>query len=175
MKMNKMNKKAIYSEDAVLMIFNLLLLIIVAVVLVFLINIFTVNELNTQRLEAEVLKDRVLYSKNCISYYDSEIDRSYPGIIDIKKFNEATLNDCLYFKEENRNIAAKIMLTTSKNYDYKTIYYNQNWYDSWYPLVSIPGPGGTKAFAYTINVLVLSETNELKDYFLNFEILVPNS
>jgi hypothetical protein len=173
--MNKLNKKAIFSEDAVLMILNLLLLIIVAVLLVFLIGLFTVNELNVQRMEAEVLKDRILYSKNCISYYDSEIDRSYPGIIDLAKFKEESLENCLYFKEKQNNVAARISLTDAKDYEYKSVYYNKDWFENWQPLVAIPGPGGTKAFAYTLNVVVRDENENFKEYYLNFEILVPNS
>jgi len=173
--MNKLNKKGIFSEDGVLMILNLMLLIIVAVLLVFLISLFTVNELNVQRMEAEVLKDRILYSKNCISYYDPEIDRSYPGIIDAAKFKEEVLENCLYFKEEQNNIAARIFLTDANNFEYKSIYYSKNWFENWQPLIAIPGPGGTKAFAYTLNVVVRDEEGRLKDYYLNFEILVPNS
>jgi len=173
--MIKLNKKALYSEDAVLMILNLLLLIIVAVVLVFLINMFTVNELNVQGLEADVLKSRILYSKNCISFYDSDIDRSYPGIIDIKKFNEDTLNNCIYFKDENRNIAAKLILADSKNQEIKTIYYNEVWYENWLPLISIPGPGGSKSFSSDLNMVMKDETGAFKDVFLNLQIIIPNS
>jgi len=173
-----MNKKGLFSEDAVFMILNLLLLIIVAVFLVFLINLFTVQELDIQRLEAEVLKDRILYSKNCISFYDSEIDRSYPGIIDMEKFSEENLKNCLFFVEENRNIATKLTLLNPNNEEIKTIYYNKEWYDKWLPLIGIPGPGGVKDFSYTLNMIVKTNENNKEKYensFLNFEIIVPNS
>ena len=46
-------------------------------------------------LESYFLAERFLKSENCFVYYDPEIKRAYPGIIDYEKFTDAQLNNCI--------------------------------------------------------------------------------
>ena len=66
-----------------------------------------------------------LYSVNGISYYDKEINRLYPGIVDLDRFNSSILNKSIDFGEEP-HIGAKIILKNIRKEERKTVYYNED-------------------------------------------------
>ncbi len=63
-------------------------------------------------LETTIFINRFLNSPDCLAYQDKETGRTYPGIIDLKKFNDKTLEKC-YFTEDNALKAFKLILESS--------------------------------------------------------------
>jgi len=63
-------------------------------------------------LEATIFINRFLNSPECLAYQDKETGRTYPGVIDLEKFNDQTLEKC-YFTEDNTLKAFKLTLESS--------------------------------------------------------------
>jgi len=52
------------------------------------------------KIEGAVIISEAIFSPKCFSYYDKDLGRAYPGIIDLAKFNEERFNeDCFVFIE----------------------------------------------------------------------------
>jgi hypothetical protein len=45
----------------------------------------------------EIMIAKILYSPGCFTYIDEEINKPVPGTIDMKRFNNETLNQCFKF------------------------------------------------------------------------------
>jgi hypothetical protein len=90
-----MNKKGQFTDFVLSYIPKLLVVSLVFLAVVFFVNRFMITKLDVQDIEASLLVDRMIYSRNCFSYYDEEISRPYPGIIDIEKFKSETLDSCI--------------------------------------------------------------------------------
>ena len=173
-----MNKKGTFSDNILSEIPKLIILIILMVFLVFLINIFTLNKLDVQELEASLLVDRMIYSKNCILYID-DYQRPYPGIIDPERFKSVYLDECIFYEEidgENANkyTSAKLTLTNLETDEEKIIYNNEEWYNRWVGLVGGDGPGGTKRYEESNYVLIKTEEG-YKRGKIDFDVILPNS
>jgi len=155
-----MNKKAILAFNVLMTFIRILLLIIVMIVIISLIRSFFIMEVNTFNVEVELFIQRVLYSE-ALMFYDNDIDRFYPSMVDLNKFTaehvEKNLNKSIYFKN-NRKVAAKITLLdfegqpyqkssddympyeegmfpigddTSYNDNIEPVYLNKEWYNLW--------------------------------------------
>lgn len=48
----------------------------------------------TGDLESDILVERLTYSPHCLAYYDSEIKRTYPNIVEWDKLTQDNLNGC---------------------------------------------------------------------------------
>ncbi len=83
-------------------------------------NITSANTIPAN-VETTVLINRFLNSPDCFAYMDEETGRAYPGIIDIKKFDDnqikkcySTIENSLYsfrFELESTNIGYKVCST----------------------------------------------------------------
>ena len=60
-------------------------------------------------LEITILINRFLNSPDCLVYQDKETGRTYPGVINLEKFNGQTLEKC-YSTEDNDLKAFKLTL-----------------------------------------------------------------
>ena len=81
---------------------------------------FKANILYTpSNLERDLLISRFLYSPSCFVYYDGEIMRPYPLVIDLHKFDENNLNSCMRSRLDFR-------LTLSYG-NFKNIIKTENW------------------------------------------------
>lgn len=177
-----MNKKGTYSSNVILEIPKIIILVILLIFLIYLVNVFTLNRLDTQNLEASLIVDRIVYSRNCISYYDGNIDRPYPGIIDIKRFKSNILDSCIYYGKdplgediENVYTAAKVTLTDIENGEAKEIYHNKDRYENWALYVGLEGAGGTRSYKETNYVLIMNDDGEITKGKLEFDVILPNS
>ena len=74
-------------------------------------------------LENHLLVQRFLNSPFCFAFQDEEINKIYPGIIDLTKFNEDNLNKC--YNAEDTNVKA-YRLTLSYNNE-KISINTKNW------------------------------------------------
>jgi len=111
---------------------------------------------------------RLLYSPNSFSYTDNITGRTYPGIIDINRFDSDILAKAFNFSKNN--IAAKIELTNLENNEKKEIYLNQKWYERWHPL--------TKFEQYEKKIkqryVLINDNGKLKEGLLRIDVVISN-
>jgi len=175
-----MNKKAQYTGIVIGYIPKIIAIGIIFIVTVMLVNRYVLTKVDVQDLEASLLIDRMIYSKNCFSYYDNDLKRPYPGIIDLEKFTSENLDSCIFYgKDEegqlkNTYTSAKLVLKNLETDEKYSIFHNQDKYSDWYPLRGISGPGGTKLYEESNYVLIKTD-NGFEKGILNFYVILPNS
>ncbi|MFH2028191.1 MAG: hypothetical protein ABIJ08_03565 [Nanoarchaeota archaeon] len=129
-----MNKKAILAFDIMMWVIKLIILVTGATVVVFVIYMLVVNDVGVEHLRSQIFVERILSSPDCISYYNEDIDRVYPNIIDMAKFrNKEKLAECIDYGSK-KVIAAKITLDnldTGANIGIS--YYNEDEFNKWLP------------------------------------------
>ena len=56
----------------------------------------------TEKMSHRVLMNEMVFSPHCFAYIDPEINRAYPGTIDLSRFKDSTLyNPCgIYYKDK---------------------------------------------------------------------------
>ena len=86
-------------------------------------NITSTNKIPINT-ETTVLINRFLNSPDCFAYVDEETGRAYPGIIDIKKFNDEQIKKC-YSATDDKSYSFRFELQ-STNIDFKD-YSTPNW------------------------------------------------
>ena len=80
-----------------------------------------------------------------VLYVNEDIQRVYPGYIDESKFTEEHINSFVQFSNDQIIAAQLTLINLEKENDEGTIvYYNQEWFERWFPLAitGLPGPGG---------------------------------
>jgi len=178
--MKRMNKKGNLVFNTLMWIFKIFFVVIVLFTLVFLIRSFISTELDIFNAEADIFIQRLFMSRNGISFYDENIGRLYPGVIDKNSFLlsniEDRLNYSIYYGIENKRIAANITLMDSQG-TIRSVIYNPDYYDRWKMLVKalwIRGPGGVRPKTKEFNVLIREE-GSFKPGILKIEVIIPNS
>ena len=94
------------SQNWIIWIPTIIVFFIVIFLVVAIISIAAEKDINIEKLQQPILRQRFLYSENCLAYKQ---DRVYPGIIDLAKFNEKRLQDCFL---PNDRIGALLVLRT---------------------------------------------------------------
>ena len=167
-KMN--NKRSLISGEVIMFIPRIIFLVAVLFAFVILVKILILTAFDIMEVEAKILVERMLFSRDGIVYYDESIERLYPGVIDLDKFKEISIqtdrsytledtaksildNETIYYGSDNILIAANLTLFQEGEPDI-SVYYNKKGYDRWAPKVGFSGPGGGKKFKMTKNVLV---------------------
>lgn len=171
------SKKGEISGELILFIPRVIFLIAVLFAVVILMKTFLVTTIDVRKVESDVLVNRILYSKNGLSYYDKEIGRVYHGIIDLSKFNQFKENRVLdtasiNYGKDNPIIAAKIILKQKGKNDLE-LFYNKDRYDKWEPraLSTVTGGAGSvKSFIVKKNVLI-KDDEKLYQGLIEFQIL----
>ncbi len=74
-------------------------------------------------VEESILSQRLISSPSCFVYRD-EVNRAYPGIIDLDKFNQQNLDEC--FRLDSVNYAFRISLV-SETLDQRIELSTSNW------------------------------------------------
>jgi len=149
-----MNKRAI-SADVFSWIPKLLLLSAALLVLMGLVHLYVVTRIDTTDAETFVFINRVTFSPHGISFYDEDIGKSYPGIIDFDKFNGEVLKKSIDLPT-NRIIAARLSLNELDGKNLKDAYFNKEWYYNWLPKKHLSGPGAVTSTQKTSYVLLRS-------------------
>lgn len=121
--------KAQISLDVTRWILKIMFLVAVTVYITFVLFYFFTVRINTETLRTQILLHRFIYSTDGISYFDPEIRRLYPEIVDLNKFKSDTLSRAI----NSKYAAAKLTLRElSSNQVYK-IYYNEPEFRAWLP------------------------------------------
>ena len=176
----KRSKKGIVTFNVLHFIIRLFFLIIVMVIVVMLVRMLIVSEVDIFEAESQLFVQRLLYSQNSISYFDNELGRAYPGIINLEKFKSSTISEVFakanYYGEDNTQIAAKLKLSDKFGNEIAVADYNKLLFDRKMPIAKTfyPGPGGAKMQTRELNVLI-KDKDKLEKGTLNVEVVIPNS
>lgn len=117
MKLNKKGEMFNLTKEYMLWLVRIIVFFIVFGVIVIIIYIPISYEFKIDGLRHSLLRQHLIYDKNCLAY---ENERTYPGIIDSRNFNQANLEKC--FSSENHGTQITLR-TNSMN----TIKLNQKW------------------------------------------------
>lgn len=182
------NKRGGLAADVVLFIPRIILIIAVLFAIVILIKIFIITNVDVRQVEANVLINRLLSSKDGLSYYDEQLNRLYQGIIDLNKFKQISSSNpnildstIINYGEDNPIIAAKLTLRNIKqdnpeqNYNAEeiTLFYNKDRFDKWEPRILPTAKGGAGSFkSFKGQKYVLVKDGErLSPKILEFQVI----
>ncbi|MBS3101013.1 hypothetical protein J4204_02685 [Candidatus Woesearchaeota archaeon] len=177
------NKRAITTFEILMWVPRILFLVVVMFTVMILIRSYVATTIDTSELEANIFISRILYSPNSISYFDSDIGRTYQGVIDINKFKSQTadkfLERSVYYGDNNKEIGAKFLLRdlSSNENNEVTIYYNEDFFREQKKLADsgfTRGPGGARGYSKKYDVII-SKDNILNRGVLAIDVVVPNS
>jgi len=158
-----MNKKGFLGFDIPYFIPKIFFLVIVVLSIVFIVRGFVVTQIDTRSAEGHILINRMIYSPNGIIYYDTSIDRYYPGIIDLNNFNTERLEKTISASDY---IGAKLTLL-NKN---KTVFYNEAIYNKYFFQTTVK-EGGAKEISTKLYILI-RENEKLSSDILNVSVVV---
>ena len=117
-----MKRGSFYSSaEAIQALGKLLIIIISVVIIVYSLILYMGRDLDTDDIKSNILVSRLFYSNVCSSYNDDV--RSYPGIVDLQKFNEINLGKC--FDLIDSNIQMKYSLRDLENKVVKEVNLNK--------------------------------------------------
>ena len=169
-----MNKKGVGTGEWLEQIPYIIITIAVMIGIFLLVNMYVSIRVNIKPLQTEVLFNRIMYSPNSIMYTDNITGIVYPGVIDLDKFTNATLDNAVKYSYE-RHISAKLELYDKEKQLVKTAYLNKGWYDRLEPLTKagIKGPGSAKVYTKSIP-LIYRENQVNQPGFLRIRIIIPN-
>lgn len=175
-----MNKSALVMTTYLFIFYRFVVVLFVALAMVALVKLYVVTEINIQETHANLFIHNVLNSKNGISYYDKNIDRIYPMIIDIDDFVngdlETRLNERMDYGEQHL-MAAHFTLFTTEGDEVGSVYYNKEWYEKWIILAHTfwEGKGSAKEYPKNVTVLLLYTDGSKIPGILQFSVVMPNS
>ncbi|MBI4453245.1 hypothetical protein HY636_01235 [Candidatus Woesearchaeota archaeon] len=155
-----MHKRGQISEEVLLSIPRIIFIVAILFAVVILVKILIITNVDVRQIEANVLINRLLYSKDGFIYYDESIKRSFPGVVDLNKFKQLSAinpnwldNTAINYGLDNPIIAAKITLRSIKNDNLQenqnekdiTVFYNKDRFDKWEPrtLYTVRGGAGS--------------------------------
>ncbi len=175
------NKKCITTFEFMLWVLRIIFLVAVMFSIMILIRSYITTTIDISELQGNLLAYRMIYSPNSISNYDSEINRTYPGIIDVRRFEsqnaEKFLEKSAYYGKDSKEAGARLLLKGISNNEERTIYYNEDFFKEQKKLVDsgfTEGPGGAKGYTKKYNVVMLSK-GSLSRGMLTVDVVIPNS
>ncbi len=168
-------KKAQISADVFSWIPKIILMVAVMLAVLFLVRMFVVLAIDIKDAEVTVVMNRILYSPSGFSYKDEELNRVYPGIIDLEKFKKLnpdgkTPLDEILYHPNNRMIAAKLQLRDFENNKVAETFFNKRVYENLFPVTGIRGPSGATIKTKKVYMLY-RENDKLKQGVLTIDII----
>lgn len=178
--MKMKSKKSELSFQGVIWIPRIIFIIVSIFAVVILVNTFISKKIDIADIEADLLYQRLIYSNYGLSYYDEEINRFYPGVIDINKFAtgsiEKELENSIFYGEDNNYIGAKILLKDIKEENEYVIFYNKDFFNDKLEIynANLKGVGAVTGVERNIPILI-NEGGEFRNGFLNLLVLIQNT
>ncbi len=169
------NKKGIIDETWLFLFYRFIIVCIVALAMVLLVKTYIVTNIEIQETHANLFMYNALNVKEGISYYDSEIQRAYPGIISLDSF-QTNLDSRMDYGDHTL-IAVKLDLFDITGQLLGTTYYNQEWYERWIVLArtSWTGIGVPTEYFANKTVLIRNDDGTMKQGILQFNVVMPKS
>lgn len=176
-----MNKKGFLGVGWLFLFYRFIIVLFVAIAMVLLVKTYITTEIDIQKTQETLFIYNILNSKDGISYYDTSIERVYPGIIPVSAFLntielEEKLNNRMDYGSQHI-IASELTLLTTDGTTIGTAFYNKEWYERWIVLARTfwKGKGSTTEFNANKTVVLLYEDGTKKPGILQFSIVMPNS
>lgn len=181
--MNKINflKKGFLGEAWLFLFYRFIIVCFVAVAMVLLVKTYIVTEIDIQETQVNLFMYNILNTKDGLSYYDKDLERTSPGIIFVSDFQdtaalEEKLNSRMDYGEQHL-IATELTLFTADGEKLGTAYYNKDWWERWIILARTfwKGKGSTTEYTANKTVLLLYENGTKNPGILQFSIVMPKS
>jgi len=105
-----LNKKGVFklSKEMLLWVARIAIVFIVVFIILSLFGSYFFREIDVGEIQHYVLRERLLLSEDCLAYEDEKV---YGGIIDINKFDETRLNNCLRYRLPKGGVGIKLNLS----------------------------------------------------------------
>lgn len=160
------SKKAQTYETLMWAIPRFLFLIVVSLTILLLLRAFIVTNISIQPAEALLFINSALYGPGGFSYYDTEINRLYPGVVDQDNFNSARTKNGINYGVD-RALAAEFRIGSG------TANYNEAWFNRWIPIAKagLKGPGSIFILLKRADTV----TSQNQRITINATVLVPKS
>jgi hypothetical protein len=153
--------------------FRIGFLMIALLIFFLLISFYINNKIDTNRLQAEVLANRIIYS-DIIMYQDTDTGRVYPGIVDSNRFNDDNIGKSIDYQSK-RHAAAKMTIASNDGKITDEAYLSKAQYDNLLTL-SRGGTGTGSATEYVKQYPITYYKNGVYMYStLTLSIIIPNS
>ena len=177
--------------NEIMAIVYILFLAFATVSLVFLVRHSVRLTVDTSRTEIDSYITYLLYAKNGLSLYDEDLDRVYPGTIDLARFKEGTLESSLNFADvaaSKELPAAKLELFDLQTKETRILYWNELWYQRLDVKSGLAGTGSPNKKKKVFPVVIaqrertgssqtVSNFNNQSNYdhagLLSMEVIVP--
>lgn len=170
--------------------FKILFTIILMTAIVFLVSAYIKVDIDTIESEANIFYNRIIFAKGGISYYDSDLDKVYPGLIDINHFTDPDLPDKLeslisFTEKDKRRMAARIALYDAQGLVHE-VFHNEKHYTYLLPLsYQGTGPGASTRVDHVLYARIM-DSKKIEDRKketdskilpgkLVITVLIPNS
>ncbi len=153
----------------------IIFLAFVTISLVFLLRHTIFLFADTSRTEADTYLNFILYSREGLSYYDPDIDRVYPGVIDRARFVPGTIESGLSFqgvRADKELPAAKFELYNLRTGAVQQLYWNEQWFLRLEPKSGLFGTGSPNQVTKSFPIIIKNDTVE-DPGLLAVEVIVP--
>jgi hypothetical protein len=154
-------------------VFRIGFLMVALLVFFLLVNFYIINKIDTTRIQAEVTANRIMYSD---TFMYQENFRTYMGVVDVKRFNTATLDAKINYPVK-KHATAKLELIDNIDGKVKhTAYLNEAQYEMLYTLTRSRAEGKGSATMYRKRFPVTYLENNVYRYgTIDMKVIVPNS
>lgn len=105
-------KKGLAAHDMIMFIPKFIFLILVMICVIFLVKIFIVNNIDVRYAESMLIVERVTNSPTGITYYDEELMRPHPGVIDLKKFSNENIGKVIELGSDYKDMVTVAFILT---------------------------------------------------------------
>ena len=153
---------------------RIFIMIFVALSVVVLVTKFVAVSADAGVAERSIMVNRLLFSPSCLAYTDPVDGRPYPGVVDMARFSNETLDACMAFGSFDDNLAANLTLTYLGPGTKNQSYYQDQTYMILRPRAAKTGPGGATILDETRYVLVM-DSGVMRKATLRVEMATPNS
>ena len=158
-------------------VFRIGFLMVALLAFFLLVNFYINNQIDTNRLEAEVLANRIIYS-DAIMYKDPATQRVYTGIVDTEKFKDQNSIDKNIDYSNKRHATAKLELMNNiEGVVHYTNYLDKDQYESLKVLVDSGAKGKGSATEYEKNypMTYKDDAGQYQYGTIKMTIIIPNS
>ena len=188
MNLRCMNKKGMTYETLLMLLFNSMVVIMIAISMVIMVNTSIVRKVNTVGLEAELMIQEIMDVPGLLSEYNPETKRMYKGKVIAKSFaqnEEMEINLNERFEYGTFNIAAaqlKIMDLNLQPIEFRgeplsPVYYHKEWYDRWAVLSEsrLKGVGGVDKYMRRKLVTIIGDDGKETNGVVEITLTLPRS
>jgi len=159
--------------------FRIAFMVVALIAFFLMINFYVSTKIDVQNLQAQALLNRILYS-DAVMYSNPQTARVYVGIVDMAKFNDASLDASISYGNFTRHVSAKLKLLKKLpeipggDLFIADAYLNRHEFEIQKPRLSPSGKGAATMYITKYPVTYLKDG--IYDYgTLVVEIIIPNS